>query len=229
MNDLSATIAAARRGEIIHFQGNHPLRPIAELLCDVVQGHLGANTKRENLLADLTWPTFESALAATAETLDASKSHLERMSELLLAAGVRGENLLHITLAKSWRASLADRGRRNSGYPPHRDSWFSLAPDGVNIVLYLTSVPYYGNTPFYLDYFGKEVPYDSATRTPLPPCDLARVTAFSCAPGDCLVFAGDQLHGGASVEVDRLSVEFRISRGLGFGRPEQGIVYQPVV
>jgi len=50
------------------------------------------------------------------------------------------EYLLFLTLEKSLRICVPGVGKKNYGYFVHRDSWFDLAPDGVNINLYLSDV-----------------------------------------------------------------------------------------
>ncbi len=224
---LREALAAARRGEIRHLRAPHPLSPLHDLLGDAFRDALGVRDLTA-ALPDLSWEKLDAALRDVSGALDASGAHLRRLGEVLVAEGIRDEQLLRITLYKSLRASLAGRGRLNYGYQAHRDSWFDLAPDGINVVLYLTDVPYHGNTRFFTDFYGKEVAYEPGTRRLLDESALVRSMVFDCRAGDCLVFAGDQLHAGALADVSRLSIEFRLSKQGGHGRPDQDIVYQPL-
>ena len=226
MSDFAAILARARQGEIVHLQGDHLLRPVVTVLTETLQAALGTTMSLDQAFPTLSWETYSAALQTMAAALDESQAHY-LVFERALAAVRACESVLQIRFDKSLRAGLADAGASNYGYPAHRDSWFDLAPDGVNIVLYLTAVPYYGNTAFYLDFFGRDVPYDSASRVLLDSSALRRVTALTCQAGDCLVFSGEQLHSGAPVRVDRLSVEFRLSRMATGGRPDEGIIYRP--
>ena len=169
------------------------------------------------------------SLGVISNELDSTNEHYKIMAKCLAHGGLsKEEAFLVITLDKSIRTSLTGRYKKNYGYLHHRDSWFDLAPDGVNIVVYLTDVPYEGNTIFFKKYYSSKINYDPETKTPIDVDinDLGEITTFDCNSGDVLIFAGDHFHSGPRMDVNRLSVEFRLSRFLHYGRPHQNIFYK---
>ncbi|HLJ53946.1 MAG TPA: hypothetical protein VKT77_02850 [Chthonomonadaceae bacterium] len=228
MGITNETIARVRAGEIVHLRAPRDFSPLYHLLTCNLEHEIECETPFPQAFHGLFWEEeLQPALATLVAQLDASKDHYRLLAQTLIDGGVSAEEgLLDITLDKSLRLCLTGRHKKNYGYQIHRDSWFDLAPDGVNIVLYLTDVPAHGNTQFYTDTFGVDVPHDPTTRRVLDDSDLRRVTAFHCRAGDVLVFSGDHLHSGALCETDRFSVEFRLSRCWEYGRPDQGIEYR---
>ena len=224
---LTSLLTTARTGEIHLLRGAHVFTPVLSLL----QRELARVLSISDVATgwdSLSWQQASAGLQTLSQHWESDPAPLALCARTLKHAGVAGEFLLEIPFAKSLRASLTGRGRSNYGYQVHRDSWFDLSPDGVNIVLYLTDVPYHGNTRFYRDFFNVELAWDRAQRTLLDEEPLRSVSAWECRAGDCLVFAGDQLHGGAYADVSRLSVEFRVSRLPEYGRPEKGIRYRAI-
>jgi len=222
---LTSLLTTARTGEIHLLRGTHFFTPVLSLLQRELARVLSL-TAVATEWNSLSWEQAQAGLQALSQQWEKDPEHLALCARVLREAGVEGEFLLELPFAKSLRACLAGRGRSNYGYQVHRDSWFDLSPDGVNIVLYLTDVPYHGNTRFYRDFFNVDVAWDRERRALLDEEPLRRVTAWECRAGDGLMFAGDQLHGGAFADVSRLSVEFRVSRLPDYGRPQQGIRYR---
>lgn len=222
---LTSLLATARTGRIHMLRGVHAFTPVVAILQREFARALAIDDVAKEW-DSLSWERASAGLQALSQRLERDPAHLAAFARVMLDAGVDGESLLEIPLAKSLRASLAGRGRSNYGYQVHRDSWFDLSPDGINIVLYMTDVPYHGNTRFYPEFFGIDLAWNRSQRSLLDEEPLRMVTAWECRAGDCLLFSGDQLHGGALADVSRLSVEFRVSRTPSYGRPQQGIRYR---
>jgi len=222
-------LARVRNGEILHLQQPRSLQPLIRTISGRIERALGSDSWLPDHFAEISEVQFAAALATAVEEFDSTRQHYRMLADSLIQHGVSDkEGLLDITLDKSVRVCLTGRKKKNYGYFAHRDSWFDLAPDGVNIVLYLTDVPCHGNTQFYPELFRVDIPHDPESRRVLDDARLTRVTSFHCRAGDVLIFSGDHLHSGAPVEVDRFSVEFRLSRKWQYGRPDQGIVYRPL-
>jgi len=229
MSDLNELIGRARGGEIIQLTGTHLFTPVFELLTEGLDEITGGEGSFRRGFDSWRPEEFADYFGRFVQAMDDSGAHYREFARAVAGAGIDPrEFVLFITLDKSLRICVPGGGKKNYGYYIHRDSWFDLSPDGVNVVLYLTDVSYAGNTTFFPDFFGKAIDYDPPTRQLLQPLGSCRALAFNSRAGDCLVFAGDQLHGGALVESPRLSVEFRVSRMPEFGRPHQGIVYHRV-
>ena len=229
MSTTDSLLERVRTGEIVHLSAPRDFAPLFNLLTGKLEEQTGITEPFPRAFGDLSWEQLEPALGAVVKELDCTREHYRLLAQALLKNTVsEEEGLLHLTLDKSFRLCLTGRHKKNYGYFVHRDSWFDLAPDGVNIVLYLNDVPCHGNTLFYEDYFGVEVPYDPKTRRVLDESGLSRVTSFHCKAGDALIFSGDQLHSGALCETNRFSVEFRLSRHWEYGRRDQGITYRGV-
>lgn len=227
MTGIDAMLARIRAGEIVHARNEPMFAPLFDLFNSRLQFSLGTSEPLSAAFSALTWDRLEPALDELVSELDDSREHFCRLATALSEGGIScAEGLLQITLDKSMRLCLTGRHKKNYGYFVHRDSWFDLSPDGINIVMYLTDVPAHGNTQFYTQYFDRDTPYHPQTRRLLDESSLTRVTAYNCRAGDVLIFSGDHLHSGALCETDRLSIEFRLSRCWDFGRPDQGIVYR---
>lgn len=227
MPTIDGLLARVRSGEIVHMRAPAMFSPVFDALKRALESKLRAGGDLAWAFERLTWPDLEPALNHGIRDLDCTREHFRRMASVLMDAGsiAGAEGMLDITLDKSLRLCVGGH-KKNYGYFVHRDSWFDLAPDGVNVVLYLTDVPAHGNTQFYTDHFQTLTPYDPETRRLLDESGLTRVTAYNCRAGDVMIFSGNHLHGGALCETNRLSVEFRLSRLWDFGRPDRGIVYR---
>ncbi len=230
MTGIDGLLARVRAGEIVHMRSPAMFAGPFRTLTDRVEQHMGISAPLSGSFDTLNRDRVEPSLGALVRDLDDSGEHLRQMAVALMSQGgiSEHEGMLQITLGKSMRFCLTESHKQNYGYFAHRDSWFDLSPDSVNIVLYLTDVPAHGNTQFYTDYFTQNAAYDPETRRLRDESSLTRVTAFNCKAADVLIFSGDHLHSGALCETNRLSVEFRLSRRWEFGRPECGIVYRPL-
>lgn len=227
MSNLNELIARARSGEIMQLTGPHVFTPLVSLLTDVLDSITGGDGNFLRNFGSWSQEDFTSYLGQFVQAMDDSGAHYRAFARAAADENLDPrEYLLFLTLEKSLRICVPGVGKRNYGYFVHRDSWFDLAPDGVNINLYLSDVSHAGNTVFFPEYFGKDLEYDPETRHLSKPIGSSRTLSFNCTAGDCLMFAGEQLHGGGIIEVPRLSVEFRVSRMPDFGRPQQGIDYR---
>lgn len=229
--EVDIAIERARRGDIFHFRPPHFFDSLVKLFTEKLTALTGVNEPFHTAFSGLDPARLDSTLAALVSDLDASGEHLREMARILRRGGCSpDEQLLSITLDKSYRLCLTKRMRRNYGYQTHRDEWFDLAPDGVNIILYMTDVPYTGNTIFFEEFFDTDLPWDREERRLLDDSVMnTRVTSFNCKAGDVLLFCGNHLHAGAFTETDRLSIEFRVSKLPGYGRPKENIVYRPLM
>lgn len=221
------TIAKVRQGEIIRIEAGGQLYDLYRLLDGDISKRFGKSSVSD-AINEIDYSKFDHGFKDLCARFDNDKSHYCEFSKCLRASELNKENILIVPMEKSCRLSVANQGKKNVGYPVHRDSWFDLANDGVNFVVYLTDVPYYGNTIFYPELFGQEVLYDPDSRMLVDDTSLSRAVSFNCKAGDVLIFSGEHVHGGAIMDVNRLSVEFRTSyTGVG-GRPNEGIEYRPV-
>jgi hypothetical protein len=228
---VDAAIERARRGDIFHFRPPHVFDPLGRLFAEKLTAITRVDEPFHAAFSRLDPARLDSTLAALVSDLDASGEHLREMARILKRGGCSAnEQLLSITLDKSYRLCLTKKMRRNYGYQAHRDEWFGLAPDGVNIILYMTDVPYTGNTIFFEEFFDVDLPWDHKERRLLDESMVnTRVTSFNCKAGDVLLFSGNHLHAGAFTETDRLSIEFRVSKLPGYGRPKENILYRPLM
>ena len=221
-----------RGGEIIHLTIPPQFNPIFNFLTLKFKKALNINGTLAQEFSSIDGAKYCSGVASVVAELDQTLEHYRIMAQCLALTGIANEEaFLRITLDKSLRTARSGQYKKNYGYLHHKDSWFDLSPDGVNIAIYLTDVPYEANTIFYKKYFQTPLTYDAATKKPVgfnTDNDLGEITTFDCKAGDVLIFAGDHLHSGPRFEIDRLSIEFRLSQLWGFGRPAQDIFYQPV-
>jgi hypothetical protein len=225
----SKLLEDVRNGRIYYFSQPDFFSDVFSLFDRLFKESLGPDYKISAGFNGIDEVDFRIALSEVVTKLDRSKQLYDVVCRALRKGGVEGEYVLDITLDKSLRFYFNDRFHKNYGYSIHRDSWFDLAPDGVNIVFFLTDLPCQGNTRFFERFFSEEVEFDPKTRNVSRPEEtLNPVTSYSCKSGDVLVFSGNHLHGGALVGVPRLSVEFRLSRTNIYGRPASGIFYRPL-
>ena len=225
---ISEFLPNVRSGEIFHLQSPEIFQPMFQLFSNCFGKALKTDEPFKDVFDTLSWEQFDVSLNTVVSELDASKEHYKLFSNILFKNGVTDELVLIITLDKSIRLCLSNRGKKNYGYFIHRDSWFDLPPDGINFVFYLTAVPYNGNTVFFPEFFKTNMPYDKKTRRLIDESSLTRTTSYNCRSGDVLVFAGDHLHGGALLDVSRFSVEFRLSQLPNYGRKNEGIYYRSI-
>jgi hypothetical protein len=226
MNDLFSRV---RAGEIIHLKSPNQFFPIYDFLEKKFSNVLKVNCSLTQAFDFIEKERYCEGLNFIFDELDSTREHYKVMAKCLSDNKLsKEEAFLIITLDKSLRTSLAGRYKKNYGYLHHKDSWFDLAPDGVNIVVYLTDVPYEGNTIFFKKFFSHELAYDPQTKNPVNVDlnDLGEITSFNCNAGDILIFAGDHFHSGPRMDLNRLSIEFRLSRFLHYGRPLQNIYYK---
>lgn len=221
-----------RGGEIIHLTAPFQFSPIFNFLSLKFKKALNIEGTLSHEFSTIDGAKYCNSVDSVVTELDQTLEHYRIMAQCLAVTGIANEEaFLRISLDKSLRTALLGQYKKNYGYLHHKDSWFDLSPDGVNIAIYLTDVPYEGNTIFYKKYFRSPMTYDASTKKPLGfsiDNDLGEITTFDCKAGDVLMFAGDHLHSGPRTEIDRLSIEFRLSKLWDFGRPAQNIFYQPV-
>ena len=221
-----------RNGEIIHLSNPLQFRPIFDFLTSKFEKSFNVQRTLSQDFQSLDGEIYCSGLIRVVDELDETLQHYSIMAQCLAKTGIsQDEAFLRITLEKSLRTALFGKYKKNYGYLHHRDSWFDLSPDGVNIVIYLTDVPYEGNTIFYKKYFQSPLQFNKEKKSPLDftiDNGLGEITTYDCNAGDVLIFAGDHLHSGPRIEINRLSIEFRLSKLWNHGRPEQKIYYQAV-
>ena len=220
-----------RDGEIIHLSNSLQFRPIFNFFTSKFEKTLNLKLALSEDFQFIDGEVYSNTLNLIVNELDQSLEHYQVMAKCLAETGISSEEaFLRITLDKSLRTALFGKYKKNYGYLHHKDSWFDLSPDGVNIVIYLTNVPYEGNTIFYKKYYQSPLKFNNE-KSPLDfsiDNDLGEITTYDCKAGDVLIFAGDQLHSGPRIEINRLSIEFRLSKLWNYGRPEQKIFYQAV-
>jgi len=234
----------ARDGEIIHLKSPKQFSPIFELFTKLLREdnnnyHNPNNNDKQNTNSSTTsfteyfketnFDDFKSRLYKMIEHLNQTKRHYELFANILKdEIDCNLEGFLDIDFEKSYRLFHSSSLRQNYGYYIHRDSWFDLDPKGVNFTIYMTDVPYYANTQFFVDYFGTDIKYELGTRKILSPVLLDKVISYNCKERDVIIFCGDQLHGGAELEIPRFTIEFRLSQSLDFGRPDENILYKKI-
>ena len=99
------------------------------------------------------------------------------------------------------------------GAPPHRDRWYSLPAEGINIWIPCTEVAGNG-IEFYPEYFktrvrlGPKNPIHHHHEIRQP--DITKLTPFSppLEIGECLIFSGDHLHRSTPNETDRTRISW---------------------
>lgn len=129
----------------------------------------------------------------------------------LVAAGLSSKTLISSNV--HFRLSVPNAGLGTvHRTPPHRDSWYRLPPEGVNVWIPTTIVPGTG-VAFYPRFFGRPLRrsrYNPDTFHPdVLDVDFEREAPFgpACDEGECLIFSGDHLH----ATLPNLSASTRIS------------------
>lgn len=230
---FSEYLERAREGEIIHLKSPKQFSPVFELFMNQMMDGTNSEASTLKSFTDFFKETksddFKSRLNGMVENLNNTRQHFNLFANIIKEEiDPCLEGILDIDFAKSYRLFHSNSMKQNYGYYIHRDNWFDLDPKGVNVIFYMTDVPYYANTQFFVDHFRTDIKYEPSTRKILSPVLLDKVTSYNCKERDVLIFCGAQLHAGSDLEVPRFTIEFRLSQSLDFGRKDKGILYKKV-